>query len=405
MARQKQLSFVFDNLTPEAQGYVAHVAAARRRAKKNNWRGWSAVPPGSLLETVIQAFRDNTNIGLEIPFTTFMHHVAGALISADVQIDYDGHKLDADFWTVVLAGSGGGKTWTEKQIRTGLGGQVAVIDSGAASAAKWLDELAQNPRGLWIRDEFFQLLKSMERDGSPLAELKDYLLRVYDNADIVRSTKQGEVVVEHPVLSILGFTALAPFVDGMSLETLVDGFAQRFAYVLSRPDPSRKMVDFPVWNVDASDWSARFGRMMEGLHPVYKVSPEADQAFRRAFKTNAIDSMDESFFRRAMWRAHKYALVYHIIRGAAADEYLNEEDYGWASRLVELQLADAAEIIEMCTNTDIGKAIDAAEALVVKLRQQGKPVTARAIVSGTRLITTVQMARMVLGILGVAETR
>lgn len=405
MAKPKQLSLVFDDLTPEAKGYIAHVASARRRAKKNNWRGWAAVPPGSLLESVIVAFRDQTNIALEIPFTTFIHHVAGALISDGVEIEYNGHKMDADFWTVVLAGSGGGKTWTEKTIRGGLGGEVAVIDSGAASAAKWLDELAENPRGLWIRDEFFQLLKSMDRDGSPLAELKDYLLRVYDNTDITRSTKKGEVVVEHPVLSILGFTALAPFIDGMNLETLVDGFAQRFAYVLARPDPNRKMADFPVWNVDSSDWKQRFKRMMEPVRPVYKVTPEADQAFRRAFKANSVEAMDESFFRRAMWRAHKYALVYHIVRGAAADEYLNEEDYGWAARLVELQLSDAAEIIEMCTNTDIGKAIDAAEALVMKLRAAGKPVTARAIVTGTRLITSVQMARMVLGILGISETR
>ena len=81
MAKPKQLSLVFDDLTPEAKGYIAHVASARRRAKKNNWRGWAAVPPGSLLESIIVAFRDQTNIALEIPFTTFMHHISGALIS------------------------------------------------------------------------------------------------------------------------------------------------------------------------------------------------------------------------------------------------------------------------------------------------------------------------------------
>lgn len=405
MKRQTQLSLDLEALSPEAQGYIALTAAVRRRKKKSDWRGMMAVPPGSLLESVIAEFRSQTNIALEIPFTTFMHHVGALLITREVQIEFAGNRMDADFWTIVLASSGGGKTWTEKCIRTGLEGTVPTISSGAASAAKWLDELAQTPRGLWIRDEFYQLLKTIETNGSPLAELKDYLLRVYDNAEISRTTKKDTITVEHPVLSILGFTALDPFIDGMQVKSLVDGFAQRFGYVLARPDPGRKMVDFPVWKVNSADWKERFGAMTTNLHKVYKTSSGAEKAFLRTFRDNAVDGLEESFYRRVMWRAHKYALIYHVVRGAAADEYLTEEDYGWAARLVELQLVDAAEIIQMCTKTDIGKAIDAADNLIKKLVAAGKPVTARAIVAGTRLINSVGMARMILNILSIDESR
>lgn len=401
LVKKEQLEFDLGSLTPEAQSYVMATAAVKRKAKKGTWRGMIAVPPGSLIESVINEFKNNTNIALEIPFATFMHYVAGLLIHNKIQIDFNGALMDADFWTIVLSNSGGGKTWTEKEIRKGLESAVPRIESGAASAAQWLAELAENPHGLWVKDEIYQLLRNIETAGSPLAEMKDYLLRAYDNAEITRTTKKDAITVKHPVLSILGFNALAPFVNGMSGESLVDGFAQRFSYVLARPDPTRKMADFPVWKVNTEGWRERFAEMVTGLHPVYKTGHGAEQAFVRAFKEHAHMDLDESFYRRVMWRAHKYALIYHIMRGAAADPVLTDEDYGWAARLTEIQLADAADVIQMCTKTDIGKAIDAADALVKKLREKGKPVTARAIVSGTRLISTVGMARMVLSILNV----
>ncbi len=402
VSKPKQLG-LFDELTPEARQFATVATAVRRRKKRGDWRGMVAVPPGSLLEDVIREFESHTNISLEIPFATFLHYVSGALIERGVTVKFQGANIDADVWSVVLAPSGGGKTWTEKRIGQGLGAVVPVMETGAASAAKWLEEFAAHPRALWVRDEFFQLLKGIEQPG-PMADLKDYLLRIYDGSKIERTTKKDKITVENPALSILGFTALKPFVDGMSAESLLDGFAQRFGFVLAQPDARRNWQDFPVWGVDSGDWAARFLAMFEGSHREYKATKEAEAAFFKTFKRLAHGvALDESFYRRVMWRAHKFALIYHLVRGAGADQMLTEEDYGWAARWVEIQLSDTAELLEMCAKTDLSKAIDAAEDIIKRLRDRGLPVTARAIVSGTRLIPNAATARFVMDVLGVRD--
>lgn len=405
VSKPKQLG-LFDSLADEAKAFATVAATARRRKKRGEWRGMMAVPPGSLLEDVIKEFEANTNIALEIPFTTFLHYVSGALIERDATIRFQGAKIDADVWSVVLAPSGGGKTWTQKRIGAGLDGVVPVIESGAASAAAWLEEVETvKGRGLWVRDEFYQLLKGIEQPG-PLADLKDYLLRIYDNVKIERTTKRDRIVVEHPALSILGFTALSPFVEGVSAESLLDGFAQRFGFVLAQPDERRRWQDFPVWSADSAEWAKAFQAMIEPVKTgaEYIATPEAERAFFKAFKRLAGGvGLDESFYRRVMWRAHKYALAYHVIRGAADDPHLTEEDYGWAARWIEIQLADTAELLEMCSRTDISRAIDTAEEIVRKLREKGEPVTARAIVSRTRLIPNAATARFVMDVLGVRD--
>ena len=248
-------------------------------------------------------------------------------------------------------------------------------------------------------------MKGIEQSG-PLADLKDYLLRIYDNSKIERTTKRQKIIVESPVLSILGFTALAPFVEGVSTESLLDGFAQRFGFVLAHPDERRKWQDFPMWSVDSTDWSKRFRDMMQPVQQghEYVATAEAEQAFFRMFKHLAAGiGLDEFFYRRVMWRAYKYVLVYHIVRDAAVDLNLTEEDYGWAARWLEIQLSDTAEILEMCSKTDLSRAIDMAEEIVKKLRDKGEPVTARAIVSRTRLIPNVALARFVMDVLGVRD--
>jgi hypothetical protein len=293
----------------------------------------------------------------------------------------------------------------KKKIGAGLADVVPVMKSGAVSAAAWISEFAKQPRTLWVRDEFFHFLKAIEQPG-PLADMKDYLLRIYDNESIERTTKHEQTIAENPALSILGFTALQPFVEGVSPESLVDGFAQRFGFIVAHPDKNREMRDYPVWNVDSADWTNRFCLMTENLLPEYKVNDAAERSFLRAFKALANGvKLDESFFRRIMWRAHQYALIFHVIRGAGGEEYLTDEDYGWATRVIEMQLADAGEVLQMCSRSDISRAIEAAEDIVLKLQSEGKPVTARAIVSKTRLITTSAMARFVLSVLGVPENQ
>jgi len=403
MARiQNKLPFSFDELSEEGKSFVAASLAVRRG--RIQWRGMPAVPPGSLLDEILHEFYSNTNIALEIPFITFLHYISGFLIGKEVCLKYGQHSIEMDFWTVVLARSGAGKTWTENQIREGLDSAVPMFPGGTASAARFIEELEARPRALWIRDEYLQLIRQVEIEGGPLAELKDYLLRIYDNSRIERITKKESIVVERPVLSVLGFNALQSFADGMSAESLVDGFAQRFGYTIARPDVGRPMKDYPVWAVNKEGWNLKFFEMFKNVRKEYIALDDAESRFREIFELSLgkLD-LDESFYRRIMWRAHKYAVIYHIIRGAGGDKNITGEDYGWAARLIEMQLADSADLIEMCSGTELSKAIEAGDAVIKKLIADGLPITARNIVMRTRLIKSVGIARLVLNILGIPE--
>ena len=49
--------------------------------------------------------------------------------------------------------------------------------------------------------------------------------------------------------------------------------------------------------------------MLSGLKPVYTASDAAEKKFIQAFKKliGGVE-LDESFYRRILWRGHKYAL-------------------------------------------------------------------------------------------------
>ena len=217
-----------------------------------------AVPPGSLLEDIITQFHTKTNIPLERPFTTFLHYLGSWLLKEDVRVvvgsstELEEQKtVLMDFWTIVLAASGAGKTWTQKEIANGLG-DVAPKIGGSVSAAAFIDELDKNPKALWIRDEFLHLLKQIEQPGNPMMDVKDYLLRIHDNEKISRTTKKYDINIEEPALSILGFNVDATFINGMSAESLIDGFAQRFGYVFADKDPKRPFQKYAFWTVNSS---------------------------------------------------------------------------------------------------------------------------------------------------------
>lgn len=391
-----------DLMTPDGRAYLRSALAAQR-STESTWRGMSAVPPGSLVEHIITEFTEKTNIPLEIPFWTFMHYVSGFLVSREVKISVAGKLIEADIWSIILADSGAGKTWTSNAIGRPIENPGAIDITGAAGAAAWLAALSKaGGRGLWQRDEFFQFLRLLDDDG-PMSEVKDYLLRIYDNGRIERSTKKDSVVVENPAISILGFTATDPFVNGMSVDSLVDGFAQRFSYILAKTDLNRHFRDYPIWSVDDSSWRGDWADLVADVLPEYVASDRALATFERTYRGSVKAEVPESFYRRILWRAHKYALVYHIVRGAASDPVVTDEDYGWAARAITLHLSDAGEVIDMTAGGQLGKIVAAAEATILKMKGRGMPITARNLIQQCSAIKSAGEARFCFETLGIEE--
>lgn len=368
------------------------------------WQGYAYVPVGTPAERIVRAFEQHTDIPLELPFHAFLFYLSGHLMNKGVRIRFGGRERTPEIWTIVLAPSGCGKSFSAGLI--GRASPVAAEFPECASGAKFLQAMAEHEAEgktmLWLQDEFAQKLKQIETSGSPMADTKDYLLRAYDGGKIERNTKTGgSIVVEKPCLGILGLNTDEGFFKTISPESLVDGFAQRFGYVLAVRDERRPMRDFPIYDEKAIGEAAAkaFNDIgMSTLHPVYEFGRAAEVAYCEAFRELA-DSVEvpESFFRRVMFRSVKYALLYHLILGKTSTE-IDAEDIGWAARLCRQQLNDAKRMLAG-TLSDLNRMIEAAGKVRARLAEKGEPCTPREIVRGVHGIKSVAEARGLLSLL------
>lgn len=365
------------------------------------WRGLVATPPGSFIEKILEIFNEKTNIPLEIPFFTALHYISAYLLANNVVVNVKGQILKPDIWTVILARSGAGKTFASSTIGKYIGEEPNFPDS--ASSAKFVENLSKFNKGFFLRDEFGQYLKSIETQPH-MAEMKDILLRLYDNKKIERNTKKEEIIVEDPALVILGVTVIDTFLNQVGVESLVDGFSQRFNYVIAETDNKRNFEDYAFYDVygeNADKVRHEWEKLKSNVkHTEYSVSENGLDAFITSFKLLANLKVPESFYRRIMFKGMKYALIYHIMLGKT-NNIIDEVDMGWAGRLCAIHLKDSSKLLEGYDKTDIQNLLDLAEKAIERMKNEGLEVNPRNLIRRVNRIKTVTEAKAILSILGV----
>lgn len=403
-SRPEQLSLIdliaSDRLSDDRRTALKGLLASK---PAGHWRGMDIVPPGSLLDRVAELFQRTTDFPLEVPVFLTLNSLAAYLLDRDVVIEVAGTRMRPDLWTTILAPSGSGKTLSTTVISATM--PLRQFPQ-TTTAATFMQQLAEHNRGAWFQDEWAQVLKRIETQ-SYAEELRDYLLRLYDNKPLSRTTMKGSIVVEDPALVIVGTSVPETFLSAVSAESMLDGFMQRFQYVVGDPDPARPASLFPIYRTMepgnlaplAAAWQALEAKP---LHPIYRTSTEAEDsyviAFRQAFARH--ESMPTSFFRRVMWRAMKYALVYHFLLGKA-EEVIDAEDVGWAARVSALHLSDARRLLDAYDLNELETLARKAESLRDRL---GRLPTCRDLISGVRGIRNAATARFILELLEPARS-
>lgn len=368
-----------------------------RKTRASAWRGQSAVPPGSFADVVTDAFRQSTDIPLELPLLAVMSVISGRLLRDGCLIDLHGQKIKPILWTIALATSGSGKSFATGRVLE-VTGQTSLFPE-PASAAKFVQDLEENNNSLWIRDEFGQFLRSLDQQ-THLAELRDYLLRLYDGQRISRRTKADAICIENPALTILGSTVLETFKNCVNAESLVDGFAQRFNFTIATADPQRRAADFPLYNLrnhhDAMR-SAWVSVEQVPLHPIYTVGDEAINTFKAAFRAMMPDgdALPISFFRRLMFSAVRYAAVYHILLSDSGDE-LTGRDMAWALRMVALHLEDARQLLDDYGLGELERVVRRVEEVKSEVEAEGRRCKPRDLCRRIAAIRTASEAKALL---------
>jgi hypothetical protein len=387
---------VFDRET--VQEYIKVFLSNSTNA--NTFKTLSCVKPCTPLSQAIEAFKEHTNVPLQLPLMGFLHLVGTWLMKQDSVIECKGKKLNPDLWTIALASSGAGKTFAFSQLQKA---SEQVLNTKAefdavASAAAYIQELSDKNRSLWFADEFAQFLGQVEQVGSPLAQCKEYLLKTYDGNPIQRKTKLETIEIEKPVLSIFGVNTLDSYLAKVSEESFTDGFAQRFAYILAEPDEARPFQKYTWYDETAiqTELVQAFQQIATTtIHKTYVLSPQAFEAYEQAFQSLLKYEVSESFYRRLMFRSFKYMQIFHVIHGDNSD-IITRQDVGWAMRMIELHLLDLKKLLEKYNYSDLAKLIKKVEAKQADFAQKGKSFGTREVIQYCRTVRSTTEAKAIL---------
>ena len=380
-----------------AQDYLACLASNKVAAKnhagavnavsafeKKKWEGDMVVPPGTPLFDVLEAFKRHTDLPLCLSMHSFFFYLSTWLLENKTTVYCEGQTLTPELWTIVLAPSGCGKTYSLDRIRTHAPTQATIqgVKSGAAFFEAMLSNEHQARPNAMLVDEVGQLVQQIEQKGSPLADLRGYLLDAYSGNSITHSTvKSGERIVTDSTMTFFGLNVDETMWGLLTPTSFLDGFCQRFAFVIAERDTERHFTDYPRYNneqiesVVASAWATMTATpVLKSYSYTHEATAEYDRKFREFGLDIERDGVvNVSFFRRLLQRTHKLALLYHIILGKAATPEIDVVDVAWAMRLTEWHLRDISKAIIAKS----GKAGDVLKTIQALESASGKTFTAR----------------------------
>ncbi len=307
------------------------------------------IPTGTILDVVDKFFYEATDLPRELPFYNVIHYVSSLLLQQGVHIQKSKIQIIfPDVWTIVMAGSGGGKTMTLDAISNAMGGKVKMFPD-ANSYPKFFENLQAHNRSFYLKDEFAKFINAVNRD-SKMEGMRGCLLNVYSNADLSYSTKASTEHVKRPALSILGLTQIANITETITASMINDGFAQRFSYVFAEKDNRPRKLNYifdGLGELVAPLWTRLTATP---FHPVYYLDDVLNDTFEAGgnliIDRADADGVGEDFSRRIVFRSFKYALVYHVLAGKT-DKYLHAEDMAHGLRLCARELRDTSRLIDM----------------------------------------------------------
>jgi hypothetical protein len=363
----------------------------------NDYQVKYLTPNDTFIKTVTNLFSEHTDIPVKMALFVALAHVSAYLLQSGVKLEMDGSTATPDIWLALLAQSGSGKTFTNQFLQ-----KIAPVRRfpGSSTAAKFMMDLAENNKSFWHADEFGLFLDNIENRESH-QEIKEYLLKLYDGDTLRRRTKSDPIEIEDPALTIVGTTVIGTFKEYLSPDMLLGGFAQRFQYVVA--DEQREPV--PIYTINRPE-VLEAGRKSWNrvcslpLRQLYRVTPHALRAFEeRYLHLFSPGETDASFFRRVMWRAPRYALLYHVLLRKRAAE-IDAEDMEWGLRVAELHLADFGKVMNLFDMNRLATVISNAERCRDQIRKQhGREITARDLITKVRHIENAGIARFVLDVI------
>lgn len=288
------------------------------------------VPRGSVLARVLRLF-ERTDIAHALPLFSVIMIAASWLTQAGAVLRVPGlGEVHPALWTIGLAESGSAKTLANARVmRILAGGQerppVRLLPTGSTDA-RWIEDLAQNPRSYWFQDEVGKFFHAVMTQGH-MARIKPWMLSAYSHEPISKRLRDGVLEIERPMFTFHGLSVLSSWRQDVDAVSMLDGFCQRPNYYIATRREDTDLFDhflyFAEVGRDAAEadlaelWAALCAQ--PGACGPYELGPgvlEWLEAWWRGLRPDWGDgAVPASFVRRIGYSVLRYVVVLQFLLG------------------------------------------------------------------------------------------
>ncbi len=318
-------------------------------------------PPGSFIAMILRHFKA-TDISYALPFMGLLSIAASRLTQMKASVAIPGvGNIRPTLWNCILASSGSAKTLGLDELFRILSepderAPVEMLPI-AGSDAQWIIELENHNGAFWFQDEVGKYFRKLSRDSN-FARMKPWLLDAYSQKPISNNLKNGQsTYIDDPHFSFLGMTVTETWASDIDADSMLDGFAQRFGYIIAPPRTDRDIFDFLLY-FDGDHVDARRAEMrevwralcaQEGANGPYELNDEVLpylrdwwQRLRLSWGRTAVPG---SFMRRIGFSLFRYLPVLHFLLGKCRWK-IDVETAEICTRICEAHFQSVLEILD-----------------------------------------------------------
>lgn len=226
--QQKRLS---DSVPREISTGDPHEARVERGLKFKSY-----LPSDNLIERYVSVAKKMTDAYPEFHYAG-IYSLLSIAANRNAVIRLAHGNIYSNIWTMCLGISTISRKSTALKISRDIARYLSPTTElpGSFSPEALIEELTDNPRSWWIKDEIGSLLATMQRKQY-MAETRDFLNEIYENQNYrrklrtTRSKDRSEFIIENPYTTFFFATTPETFSEQTTALDLTSGWLLRFLY-------------------------------------------------------------------------------------------------------------------------------------------------------------------------------
>lgn len=207
---------------------------------KRGLRFKSYLPDDNLIERYVSVAKKMTDAYPELHYAG-IYSLVSMVANRNAVVKFSHGNIYSNIWSMCLGISTISRKSTALKIARDIARYHAPTAElpGSFSPEALIEELTDNPRAWWFKDEVGSLLSTMQQKQY-MAEMRDFLNEIYENQNYRRklrtnrSKNRSEFVIDRPYTTFFFATTPETFSEQTTALDLTSGWLLRFLYFFPR---------------------------------------------------------------------------------------------------------------------------------------------------------------------------